>query len=669
MPEAVSSITVYPLYFKCGKDRASQKTCQKQLLNSVNGLLTLFSVIMRGLILALAAIGSINFLWAQQDSVNLDTAVVCDIQYQSEVFLVPTIDVNTVHTNPNNSIGGMLQSEVPVYVKEYGYGGIMNLQYRGASAAQNQIMVNKIPVNSVTLGQTDLSIWPSDMFGAASLAGGGASLMAGGGSVGANLTLKPSQLDTNHHLQVEFGFGSFENYLAKTDLQYQLGNWKARTYISYQTVANNFTYQNTAKKGHPEEELTHAEWNRIAFNQSFVRSTTKGESFVHFYGVDMNKNLPGTMSAPSDQEQQLDDWLMLTAGHKFYGRQSITEVSVAGQIQNSEYIDFDTSLTTNNSLHLDLQQSRYYNRLKWNWGVHSDVYESVKADQYQNKITHTESFWSSADYQMNEDWVLNLGLRVATQNNKWAKPMPVFGFKRQSAESTWEYGASINGLYRFPTVNDLYWQPGGNEDLLAESGFNTEGYVFKTIGESSSQLTIGAKVYYQQVQNWIQWTPSETASYWDVQNLDEVTNSGFELNAKWYLVSGLTKITVMGNYAFNQSLNHTVDSEDPSFGKQLIYNPKHLFNYKLGWQRNLWMSQLSGQVIGKRYTDSNNQNYLEAFALLNAFVGYNFLKNQWSYTVGLNVNNVTNSTYYNLPDRPMPGVNYLLTIKINYDEK
>ncbi|MDV7399099.1 TonB-dependent receptor, partial [Arthrospira platensis SPKY1] len=34
--------------------------------------------------------------------------------------------------------------------------------------------------------------------------------------------------------------------------------------------------------------------------------------------------------------------------------------------------------------------------------------------------------------------------------------------------------ARFSRNYRLPTFNDLYWQPGGNPDLLAESGWSQE---------------------------------------------------------------------------------------------------------------------------------------------------------------------------------------------------
>ena len=35
--------------------------------------------------------------------------------------------------------------------------------------------------------------------------------------------------------------------------------------------------------------------------------------------------------------------------------------------------------------------------------------------------------------------------------------------------------ASVSKVYRIPTMNDLYWTPGGNPNLLPESGYAQEG--------------------------------------------------------------------------------------------------------------------------------------------------------------------------------------------------
>ena len=68
-------------------------------------------------------------------------------------------------------------------------GNLATLSIRGSNANQTQLFWNGIPVNSATLGLSDMSLFPVDFINTISIMKGGASLSNGSGGIGGAVCL------------------------------------------------------------------------------------------------------------------------------------------------------------------------------------------------------------------------------------------------------------------------------------------------------------------------------------------------------------------------------------------------------------------------------------------------------------------------------------------------
>lgn len=83
--------------------------------------------------------------------------------------------------------------------------------------------------------------------------------------------------------------------------------------------------------------------------------------------------------------------------------------------------------------------------------------------------------------------------------------------------------ASITRNYRFPTLNDLYFLPGGNPALNNESGFTYEtGLSFSVDKDNVYTLSGSASWFDQHINDWIIWLPTSKGFYSPV-NLKKYT--------------------------------------------------------------------------------------------------------------------------------------------------
>lgn len=69
--------------------------------------------------------------------------------------------------------------------------------------------------------------------------------------------------------------------------------------------------------------------------------------------------------------------------------------------------------------------------------------------------------------------------------------------------------ASVSRNYRFPTLNDLYFLPGGNPDLKNEQGFSYDAGISFDVGkEKVYKLSGGMNWFDSYIEDWIIWLPT-----------------------------------------------------------------------------------------------------------------------------------------------------------------
>jgi iron complex outermembrane receptor protein len=217
----------------------------------------------------------------------------------------------------------------------------------------------------------------------------------------------------------------------------------------------------------------------------------------------------------------------------------------------------------------------------------------------------------------------------------------------------------INGSknFRIPTFNDLYWQPGGNLDLVPESSYQLDfGQVF-----NYKFFNLKLNAFYIITDDLIQWQPNITG-LWSPTNIAEVENYGLESELTLKKTFGKNHLQLNANYSYTVS-------EDTTTKKQLIYVPFHKGNMNLAYSFKsfsmFYQHLFNGNVF---ITDDNLTGRLYS---LNAFdvanFGFNYkivITKSNTLDLGFTVNNVYNEIYQNVASRPMPNRNF--NIQVHY---
>ncbi|MFH0894124.1 MAG: TonB-dependent receptor, partial [Bacteroidota bacterium] len=230
---------------------------------------------------------------------------------------------------------------------------------------------------------------------------------------------------------------------------------------------------------------------------------------------------------------------------------------------------------------------------------------------------------------------------------------------------------SWSGIARYPTLNDLYWNPGGNPDLKPETGNTRDvGISFaKPFTKNKHWLQFETGLWQSAIHDFIQWLPSDTSSWWMPQGVKDVSTKGYDASLSLTLKLGRYSLYGKCGYQHTESkVTGTENSNDNTLGKQLIYVPLHAFNGNLKLKRGNWTLDYFYQYTGKRFTTADNLRYMPSFMLNNISLGRVISLKDGSLTFQASCYNLLNTDYQVIAWQPMPGRNFNFSVKYNYNK-
>ncbi|MDA3852751.1 MAG: TonB-dependent receptor, partial [Bacteroidales bacterium] len=221
--------------------------------------------------------------------------------------------------------------------------------------------------------------------------------------------------------------------------------------------------------------------------------------------------------------------------------------------------------------------------------------------------------------------------------------------------------------YHLPTLNDLYWKPGGNPDLKPENGFSTEiGLQYVKVWD---RLYLFSEVtgYYSDINNWIVWVPNNKG-YWEPENVKTVISKGIEVKLKLQGKINKIEYSIFSNYAYTSAKNYGDSYKwgDASYGKQLVYTPLHSGNLMLNLNYKRYFFTYQHNAYGERFTTSSNditlRRRLVPYFMNNLMMGYNWHIKKVNISTEVKVYNLFDENYRSALYHPMPGRNYMLLL-------
>ena len=569
----------------------------------------------------------------------------------------------------SQNLSELIQQHSSVFIKDYGPSSLSSISFRGTGASHTQVQWNGVLLNSPMNGQVDFSLYPTIFFNQAELHHGAASLLDRNGAFGGSVLLKNSQnFESKNTAFIKQSVGSFGAYKTEFSSTFVQNKWLFETQLFYYTSQNNFKFKNISKKGNPIEQQKNAEMSQYGIQQGIYRQLKNGSFGGRIWLFDSDRNLAPAITKDSANENQKDQSFRALLEFKQL-RNKLSFTVTSGLIKDLLiYEDLSAKIySKSNSYSFDnLINTNYYLNNKINIINNLNIrFETAESGGYINIKQRTQGSWMTGAVFNFGRVQLNVFNRFIALNNVFNPFAPSGGWKIQLLKKEQLYLKANAGInYHYPSLNDLYWSPGGNINLKPEHAKMTDVGFGYTKNTRNTELTLDVVGFYNYVSNWIIWLPTEF-SYWSPTNLKEVVNNGFEATLSLNTTFGKLTLKQNANYAYTASTNIKTDNElDNSINKQLIYVPFHKFNYTLGASYKNTSIYYNYSYTGMRFISTDNNWYMSAYFIHNASISQQIKLKKVMLTTSFKANNLLNQDYQAMAYRAMPGRNFLFSISL-----
>ena len=665
--------------------------------------------------LTLSAQEKSNKHWLR-DGVDIPEVMVYGRRPMKEIGTQQTkFDSVVLKENIALSMADILTFNSSIFVKSYGRATLSTVSFRGTSPSHTQVTWNGMRINNPMLGMTDFSMIPSYFIDDASLLHGTSSVNETGGGLGGavKMSTTPAQ-NKGFGLQFIQGIGSFKTFDEFLRLTYGDDHWQVSTRAVFSTSPNDYKYRNHDKKEniydenmnivgqyYPVERNRSGSFRDFHLLQEVYYNTGKGDRLgLNAWYVNSNRELPmlttdyGDEMAFDNRQREQTFRGILSWDHI---RSNWKVATKAGYIHTWMAYDYKRDVGNGTMVHMTRSRSKintlyaqaegeYSLGKKWlftaNLAAHQHFVESQDKNiilQQGNKgIVGYRKARVELSGSASVKWrpIDRLGLSVVVREEMygkvWTPIIPAFfidGVLSKVGNITAK--ASVSRNFRFPTLNDLYFLPGGNPNLRKESGWSYDAGVSFAIGKKGIYSLKGSATWFDSyVHDWILWLPT-TKGFFSPKNIKDVHAYGVELKAD--LNVALTKewqLALDGTYSWTPSINHgePISTADQSVGKQLPYVPKHSasFTGRISWRK--WSFLYKWCYYSERFTMSSNDISLTG-KLPDYFMSNISLEKLFSFrwadlSLKGTINNLFNEEYLSVLSRPMPGINFEVFVGI-----
>ena len=606
-----------------------------------------------------------------------------------------------------SNLSDLISQNTPIFIKEYGRGAMATASFRGTAPSHTQVSWNGISLNSPMLGMVDFSMIPVYFTDNVSLLHGSGSLSEKSGALGGVVKLEnTTDWQNKFSGRVLTGIGS---YGTKDEFfQFNGGNKKiqSQTRAFYNYSDNDYHFVNrfiadidpkTGKYLYPTQRNENSKYENYGLLQEiYFHPAEKSVVILRYWYQHNDRSLPRLLSNETDNNaninRQTENAHRPVAEWKYYSKKGILRLTSGANIQFLNY-QLKTKVSGAEDqivINSDSKPTTYFLKASCNYqfsdnlsiiaGANTEINSVWSKNSPQNGEPQgydiqrkDHSIYLQISKSFSDKLSANLLARQDFIGGKSTPFIPSAGIEYHPFRVKGYFlKGNLSRNYHQPTLNDLYYIPGGNPQLKPEEGLMADlgsGYS-GVVGNTTFHATLNG--YYSRINNWIIWLPTPQ-SYWEPYNMKRVNASGFELNTgmsgKLYSID----YHFNGNYAFTRSINRddTRNWADESIGKQLPYIPKHSANILVNLSRAGYHLTWLWTYYSERFTTTSNDktsklDVLYPYFMNNLYLGKEIRMNKQKLDIELKIFNLFNEEYRTVLQHPMPRRNYSLLIRYDF---
>jgi iron complex outermembrane receptor protein len=582
---------------------------------------------------------------------------------------ISTIDSATLENYHSDNAAVLLAAQTPVYVKTYGQGGLATLSIRGTLATHAGVYWNGVNINQPNIGMTDISLVPLFFFESVALQYGGSSSLFGSGNIGGGLHLdNHPHFSSPFRIKISSGTGSFDEYLSNIKATKGWKNFAWSTGASFKSLENDYPY--ASLYNHHVHQQNAALRNYNILQQIDFKTSRNSTLSAGLWMLISDRDLPSSMIASPGKEHQQDQSTRAFIKWELMHQKNILIIRSAWLLEKMHYrnpqILTDAHYLTKTGLIEG--EFRWQAKPKTLFGISGSISknEAIIYAYSGNKRQVNGSVVGSVQQVLPlKGWVSTLSLRkewIQGYSVPFSPSLGVEGFLIKNLTAK----LHLSRNFRAPTLNDRYWQPGGNENLKPETSWAGEaGIYWQTHNTTNTwQAAFGLTAYSTMIRDLILWTPGKT-SIWSPENVQEVFSRGLEFTSSYSIKRGKSEGKIHATYSYTPSTFNKNESGSVAVkGNQLTYVPLH--NAVAGLRINLgtFFIDWEQSLTGKRFVLKDNSMFLDSYTMGNFIAGKLFMLEKIKFSLQAEIHNLFNTDYQSIQNFAVPGRSFRIILNL-----
>lgn len=582
---------------------------------------------------------------------SLDTSVVLNsVPISSFLFVESKISKSLLSTwdeLPSDPLGTWMRG---IDTRAISPGSSITINREGLPSNYSQFIVNGHLFQSPDLGVVDVSLIPKygQIF---SHTAGDLTPVIGSGLGGSIYSSRPNnsnsiQLSTSSIGSIGIG-GSWSFFNPKP-------NQTISVSLGHDAWTHDYAYSNYLGERLKRIGAQGSRTEFSVFSRS-INPESKIWSSQSVYGVNMSRGLPEPSTAAyraganqTDSRIQLNNSIGYSKGN--YSLETRQSVFYRNQSYSNPLNDIlDTNFSNGSSL-------EFINI--WKWGKLSLSNQSqiqYFAISGQNKpdtgITAISNL-TSLTHRISEGRYIILYNKISYQDliNGIGGNSPGLQFFMERRKR--EVDIHLKRIFRLPTMNDLFWSPGGNPNLIPESGWDLKA----SLSFQNKHNILKFEAFAGRLNNGIIWRPN--GLFW--QPINEFLITRYGINSSWQFIwpSQLLQFEIQALQSQNAD-NFPIPYSTP-LRLRMIYS-KQIQYGKLGFM-GLYQMGVPTLWTTNRSSDLPNSSNLSLFYENKIFE----FKNKSSIEIQFRLENIMNQQIVFQRNYPMPGRHINLSFQINF---
>lgn len=591
------------------------------------------------------------------------------------------IDSITLARYNTTSLADLLSNQSTIHIKAYGNGNIATTSMRGGNSNHTALLWNGLNIQNAMLGQPDLSIVPTLFFDNVTIEYGGGSSLWGSGAIGGGIHLQNKTLfNQGFKTKLQLSTGSFNTDKITSAVLLSYKKIVSSTKIYFTSSDNNYKYKDTLDKENPNKQVKHSNFISKGLLQEISGYISPFQKInIRVWYNTVFRNIPSFTSVVSKRSQE-DENLKLNADWNFSKRKLNSTIRVGAFNDKLNYTDSSINVFSKSTINTFIVESDNmftHQNHKFNFGINYTEYNSLLTQIKKSKNSlllesptlhnlSKLSFFVGYNLRLlNSKLIYNLAIRKEITNQTI---IPFTGNTGLFYQLTKLVAAKINAnkSFRQPTINDLYWNPGGNPNLNPEESYEADGGIEFSYKKKHMSLLIEATYFNRHTKNWIIWLPSDN-SYWSPKNIAEVYSRGTETKTElnYFNKDFFAKLIINTSYVLS-TYSKNEQENDNSIGRQLIFTPRYTGQAGISVNYKKFHILFNQNYTGYRFTSSDNTTWLYPYYISNIKCGYQYGFSNVNMEIFGSINNLFNKNYVVMPNNPMALRNYEIGICMNY---